>query len=101
LATIKERELIASQLLVVVGNKINEILSKNFDANLVSILSTNLSSWLKALGSSEYRIYNVPSKQPLMELMGSILSKLPDSFSEYKLAAELFDFIENPEFQVK
>lgn len=99
--TIKERELIASQLLVVVGNKVNEILAKNFDASLVAILSTNLSSWLKSLGSAEYRIYNIPSKQPLLELMGNILSKLPDTFSEYKLAVELFDFIDNPRFQVK
>ena len=49
LHTIKERELMASQLLVVVGNKINNILEANFDANLVAILSTNLSSWLKSL----------------------------------------------------
>ena len=39
----------ASQLLVVVGNKINNILEASFDANLVAILSTNLSSWLKSL----------------------------------------------------
>jgi hypothetical protein len=49
LHTIKERELMASQLLVVVGNKINNILEASFDANLVAILSTNLSSWLKSL----------------------------------------------------
>ena len=49
LHTIKQIEIVACQLLVVVGCKINEILNSNFDANLVSILSTNLSSWLKAL----------------------------------------------------
>jgi hypothetical protein len=32
--------------------------------------------------------------------MGSVLSKLPDKFSEYKLAVELFDFIENSQFQI-
>ena len=42
----------ASQLLVIVGNKINNILEANFDANLVAILSTNLSSWLKSLVTS-------------------------------------------------
>jgi hypothetical protein len=126
LHTIKERELMASQLLVVVGNKINKILESNFDANLVAILSTNLSSWLKSLviilcfgitllilqfsisillilfkGSSEYRIYTIASKQAILELMGSLLSKLPDTFSEYKLCVELFDFIENSQFQIK
>lgn len=46
---IKESELIASQLLVVVGLKVNEILKANFDTNLIAILSTNLNSWLKSL----------------------------------------------------
>ena len=116
----------ASQLLVVVGNKINKILEANFDASLVAILSTNLSSWLKSLviilhfwimvflslnfrsillllfkGPSEYRIHTIASKQAILELMGSLLSKLPDTFSEYKLCVELFDFIENSQFQIK
>ena len=49
LHTIKERELMASQLLSIIGNKINVILESHFDANLVAILSTNLNSWLKSL----------------------------------------------------
>ena len=39
----------ASQLLVVVGQKVNEIINLTFDANLHAILSTNLASWLKSL----------------------------------------------------
>jgi hypothetical protein len=39
----------ASQLLVVVGQKVNEIINSTFDANLHAILSTNLASWLKSL----------------------------------------------------
>lgn len=49
LHVIKESELIASQLLVVVGLKVNEILKASFDTNLIAILSTNLNSWLKSL----------------------------------------------------
>jgi hypothetical protein len=50
LHTIKESELIAAQLLVVVGYKLNEIFDMlNFSANLVAILSTNLKSWLKSV----------------------------------------------------
>ncbi len=49
LHTIKETELVASQLLIVAGSKVNEILEANFDANLIAILSTNLNSWLKSL----------------------------------------------------
>jgi len=85
--------------------KINAILSANFDANLVSILSTNLTSWLKSLvnqvlkGSSEYRIYTLPSKQPMLELIGNVIMKLSDTVAEHGIAVELFDFIENPEFQ--
>ena len=49
LPVIKEVELIASQLLVVVGLKVNDLLEANFDANLIAFLSTNLNSWLKSL----------------------------------------------------
>lgn len=48
---IKETELLASQLLVVAGIKVNEALSNNFDAGLIALMSTNLNSWLKSLVS--------------------------------------------------
>lgn len=54
LHVIKERELIASQLLVVAGLKLNNILESNFDTNLIAILSTNLNSWLKSLVNEEH-----------------------------------------------
>ena len=102
LHTLKEIELVAAQLLVVVGYKLNEMFELKFDAHLVAILSTNLNSWLRSIGPSDYRIYtNNTSKKPLLELMGIILNRLPDTFSEYKIAVELYDFIENPEFQLK
>jgi hypothetical protein len=101
LHSLKESELIASQLLVVVGLKVNEIMKANFDKTLLAILSTNLNSWLKTLGHSEYRIYTTNSKQALLELIGIVLNRLPDTFSEYKIASELFDFIQNSQFQVK
>ena len=59
----------ASQLLVVVGHKVNEIINSNFDANLHAILSTNLASWLKSLGPPDYRIYTIKCKTSLLELM--------------------------------
>jgi hypothetical protein len=43
----------------------------------------------------------LPSKQALLELIGTVLNKLPDSFSEYKIAVELLEFIENSQFQIK
>lgn len=49
--------------------------------------------------TSEYRIYTLSSKQPMLELIGNIMMKLPDSLTEHSVAVELFDFIENPEFQ--
>ena len=49
--TIKDKELIASKLLAVAGHKINLILTDNFNANTLSMLSPNLSSWLKSLVS--------------------------------------------------
>ena len=47
--TIKDKELIASRLLSVVGFKVNLLLNDNFNANTLSMLSTNLSSWLKSM----------------------------------------------------
>ena len=52
-------------------------------------------------GDSEYKIFTLPSKQPILELMDNVMLKLSDSFSEYKIAVELFDFIDNPQFQLK
>jgi hypothetical protein len=49
LHTIKESELIASQLLTVVGYKLNVMFKSKIDAHLVAILSTNLKSWLKSI----------------------------------------------------
>jgi hypothetical protein len=40
------------------------------------------------------------TKKPLLELIGIISSKLPDTLPEYKIAVELYDFIENPEFKL-
>jgi hypothetical protein len=51
LQSIKETELVASQLLVVVGYKVNELMSGQFDPRLIAIMSTNLNSWLKSLVS--------------------------------------------------
>jgi hypothetical protein len=51
LHSIKERELAASQLLIVLGRKVNLILNENFNANTLAMLSTNLSSWLKSIVS--------------------------------------------------
>lgn len=99
LRTIKDTEVVASQLLVVVGWKINEILKAKIDVNLVSILSTNLSTWLKSIGNPDYKIYTLPSKQPILELIDNLISRLADSSTEYKIAVELFDFIENTAFQ--
>ena len=54
---------------------------------------------LNLKGSSEYRIYTLTGKQPMLELIGNVIMKLSDSNAEHGLAVELFDFIENPEFQ--
>jgi|LakMenEpi03Aug12_release.lakeMendotaPanAssembly.Ray.scaffolds.fasta_scaffold5211070_1 hypothetical protein len=45
--TIKDKKLIAFKLLNVIGHKINLFLNDNYDANTLSMLSTNLSSLLK------------------------------------------------------
>ena len=57
LQSIKETELVASQLLQVVGSKVNELLSAQFDPRLVAILSTNLNSWLKSLVYDEFQTF--------------------------------------------
>ena len=49
--TIKDKQLVALKLLTVIGHKINLILNDNFNANTLSMLSTNLSSWLKSIAS--------------------------------------------------
>jgi hypothetical protein len=49
--TIKDKQLIALKLLNVIGHKINLILNDNYNANTLSMLSTNLSSWLKSIVS--------------------------------------------------
>jgi hypothetical protein len=54
LHTIKETELIASQLLLIVGSKLNDIFKARFDAHLLAMLSTNLNSWLKSI------VFNLP-----------------------------------------
>ncbi|RNA40948.1 rab3 GTPase-activating non-catalytic subunit-like, partial [Brachionus plicatilis] len=97
---IKEVELFASQLLIVVGHKVNDILENNTNPNLIAILSTNLKSWLKSLGPPDYRIHTISSKQAFLELIGIVLHRLPESFSEYKIATEFLDFLENPLFKL-
>lgn len=57
LHVIKDSELVASQLLAVVGLKLNDLLEANFDTNLIAILSTNLNSWLKTLVNMSQRHY--------------------------------------------
>ena len=50
-------------------------------------------------GAPEYKDYTLPSKQPILELLDNIIMKISPSFSENKIATELFDFIENPQLE--
>lgn len=45
-------------------------------------------------GPPEYKIFTIKSKSSLLDLMGSVLNSMPETFSEHKLAAELFEFID-------
>jgi hypothetical protein len=52
-------------------------------------------------GVTEYKLHTITeTKKPILDLIGIIISKLSDNSSEFKIAIELYDFIENPEFQL-
>lgn len=94
LLTIKERNQIANELLIVIGHKVNYMLKDNFNVNTYAILPTNVSSWLKSIEKPDYKITEAKSKQNLIELLGNLIKDF-DEENDYdlKLASELLDFL--------
>jgi hypothetical protein len=39
----------ASELLIVIGNKVNLVLGENYNASTLAVLPTNVSTWLKTI----------------------------------------------------
>jgi hypothetical protein len=96
LKTIKERNLIASELLVVIGHKVNQMLTNNFNVNTYAIMPTNVSSWLKSIDKLEYNIIQAKSKENLIELLGNLIKDFNEDNNnddDFKLAIELLDFL--------
>ncbi|CAG7818474.1 unnamed protein product [Allacma fusca] len=88
--SVSARDILGSKLLVIVGMRINFVIDSNPDnvTEIVSSLSTNLSSWLKSLNYSKLRCLRF-SKQSITELTQQLIQLIPESSYDYKLAEEL------------
>ncbi|PSN52085.1 Rab3 GTPase-activating protein non-catalytic subunit [Blattella germanica] len=92
---VQDPVLIASQLLLIVGQRLRQIVtnSQNMRGKM-SQLSPSLSTWLDSLNEDVLKSNEKPLLEDLAQLLALIMQHLPEDHQEYHLALHMVDAVQ-------
>ncbi|KAJ4428920.1 hypothetical protein ANN_25916 [Periplaneta americana] len=92
---VQDPSLVASQLLLIVGQRLRQIVINSPDMrSKMSHLSPSLSTWLDSLNEENLKSNGSPDLTDLAQLLALTLQHLPEDHQEYHLALQMVETVQ-------